>query len=298
MAVLNRKFQVMGCPCEIILEAEQDKLSSVADLAIVEAKRFEKKYSRYREDSVVSAINRAAGVERVNIDEETHLLLSYAETCFLESNGLFDITSGVLRKVWHKEMVSMPDTETLQHILQTVGWEHVDRTSSTIFLTKPEMEIDFGGFGKEYAADAMASLIRQHGVAHGIVNLGGDIVVLGPHLSGAAWQIGITHPTVAGDAIATIAIESGAITTSGGYERYFEVSGKRYSHLLNPKTGRPVDGLLSVSVTAKHCLVAGSLATIAMLNDSKNGLAWLEDAGQPFLAFDKHLAPFGSLRDL
>jgi len=137
------------------------------------------------------------------------------------------------------------------------------------------MEIDFGGFGKEYAADRAAALLERDGAASGIVNLGGDLRVLGPRPDGSAWSIGIQHPRAPGSTIASIRLARGALATSGDYERFFEVDGKRYCHILNPATGWPVQGWQSISVVAPLCVAAGAMSTIALLH---------EDAAPAFLA--------------
>ena len=127
------------------------------------------------------------------------------------------------------------------------------------------MEIDFGGIGKEYAADRAATVCAEQGIANGLVNLGGDVRAIGPQPDGTPWRVGIRHPRREGAAIATVLLSAGAVATSGDYERYFEVDGKRYCHILDPRTGQPVAHWQSVSVVAPLCVVAGSCATIAML---------------------------------
>ncbi len=148
------------------------------------------------------------------------------------------------------------------------------------------MEIDFGGFGKEYAADRAAATLLSHGVRHGFVDLAGDVVVTGPHPDGTPWSLGIRHPRVEGGVLATLPITSGAVATSGDYERFLIFEGRRYTHILNPKSGQPVQSFQSVTAFAPTCLVAGTLTTIAMLRGEKEGAAWLEDSGAAYLAVD------------
>jgi thiamine biosynthesis lipoprotein len=131
------------------------------------------------------------------------------------------------------------------------------------------MELDFGGFGKEYAADRAATLLMGAGFASGFVNLGGDIRLLGPRPDGSPWTLGIAHPRVAGGVIAELALTEGALATSGDYERYLEHAGQRYCHILDPHTGWPVSHWQSVSVVAPACLAAGALSTIAMLKQAQ-----------------------------
>ena len=147
------------------------------------------------------------------------------------------------------------------------------------------MEIDFGGFGKEYAADRAAAALLAQGIESGYVNLSGDVHVLGPKADGAPWGIGIQHPRDPRKVIATIPVHRGGLATSGDYERYFEQDGKRYCHILNPHTGMPVNHWQSVSVLASTTLTAGSLCTIAMLKEA-DALSFLEQAGAVYLALD------------
>ena len=163
------------------------------------------------------------------------------------------------------------------------------------FLPKPGMEIDFGGFGKEYAADRAAAVLMSYGLHHGFVNLGGDVVVTGPQANGEPWRLGIRHPRQANEVIAGLPISSGAVATSGDYERFLEFDGRRYSHILDPQTGRSVHGLQSVSVIAPTCLVAGSISTIAMLKGDVDGRNWLETSGCQYIAVSTDSKVFSNL---
>ena len=270
---------------------------AAAKLCQHEIKRFEKKYSRYRPDSVTSKINRAAGQAPLTIDSETAAILTYAAVCHEQSGGLFDITSGVLRLVWRRGRTTLPDRTELKTCLAKVGWDKVRYSDDEVFLSLPGMELDFGGVIKEYAADAAAVIARNAGIRHGMINLGGDICLVGPQANGEPWVVGIVHPREPGSAIATVPLLEGALTTSGSYERYFEIEGKRYCHLIHPRTGWPVEGLLSVSVAAGQAIVAGSIASIALLQPPAAGLAWLARCGVPYLAIDEQLKCYGHLMD-
>ena len=292
----QHKFHAMGCPCECRFYAHSPvSIQIAADACIAEARRFEQKYSRYLADSVTSQINQSAGLHSVTIDPETAAILAYAGVCYDLSSGLFDITSGVFRQVWHREMTALPQEDDLAACIAKVGWRKVELTGDEIYLPITGMELDFGGVVKEYAADALAALARSHGIDHGLINLGGDICIIGPRPDDEPWSIGITHPTLENCAIAMIELHEGALTTSGGYERYFDIEGVRYSHLINPKTGFPVESLLSASVSAPQAIVAGSMTSIALLQDESAGIAWLEDCDVPFLAVDQNLDCHGHL---
>jgi thiamine biosynthesis lipoprotein len=201
------------------------------------------------------------------------------------SDGLFDATSGTLRKAWDFRAKRLPDAGQVLALLPLVGWQHVRWKDRRIELPIAGMELDFGGFGKEYAADRAATLLQQHGVRHGMVNLGGDIRLVGPRPGDAAWALGVQHPREERRMLATLSLGAGALATSGDYERFFELDGVRYCHVLNPRTGWPVQGWRSVSVVAPACLAAGALTTIAMLKGD-DALAFLAGQKVGYLAVD------------
>ena len=282
----------MASPCEIRLAglpiADAEPL---ADAAIAEIRRIEAKYSRYRQTSLLSQINAAAGHanETIEVDDETAELLNFAAKLFALSDGLFDCTSGVLRRAWDFKSARLPEAARLDAILPLVGWQHVAWDGKKVSLTRTGMELDFGGFGKEYAVDRAATLLEASGVKHGFVNLGGDVRAIGPQLNGAAWQIGIRDPRAPAAepdrCFASLPLIHGAIATSGDYERFIEVDGKRYCHILNPKTGWPVSHWRSVSVVGTVCVLAGALATIAMLKGLDAG-DFLQTEGVSYLLND------------
>jgi thiamine biosynthesis lipoprotein len=280
-------FEAMASDCEVRLAAcDQDHADTLAQAAIDEVRRIEAKYSRYRDDTIISRINRQAGGVAVALDAETEALLRYAATLYDSSGGLFDITSGVLRRAWDFRSALVPDAQALAPLLELIGWPKVQFADHLLRLPAAGMELDFGGFGKEYAADLAAGALQALGVRHGYVNLGGDMVVIGPQPDGAPWMIGIQDPRKADGVAASIPVVSGGLATSGDYERYFDANGRRYCHLLDPRNGMPVSFWRSVSVLAPAAIAAGSYATIAMLMQ-EDGLAFLEASGLAFLAIDQ-----------
>jgi thiamine biosynthesis lipoprotein len=190
-----------------------------------------------------------------------------------------------LRKAWDFKSGKLPSEAQLQDLLARIGWEKLDWQRPWLAFTVPGMELDFGGIGKEYAADRAATLCYEQGFCHGLVDLGGDIKVIGPPADGTAWQVGIQHPRQAESLLVALEVKHGAVASSGDYERCIVIKGRRYSHLLNPKTGWPTQGLVAVSVIAPQCLVAGSATTIAMLQEDA-GKAWLENLGLPHVWMD------------
>jgi thiamine biosynthesis lipoprotein len=276
-------FTAMASPCELRLYALSQELADrAAESAIAEVRRIEQKYSRYREDSALSVINRAAGGTAVAIDSETFGLLSYADSAFQQSGGLFDITSGVLRRAWDFKSGSLPAEADLQALLNIVGWNKVELTNSQVRLSQPDMELDFGGFGKEYAADTAARICLDVGIQHGLVDLGGDIRVIGPHPDGSAWRLGIRDPSNLERAKLMVPLKSGGLASSGDYERFMIVAGQRYSHILDPRNGWPVqNSFRSLSVVAPLCLLAGTAATIGLLKGAAQAPDWLAQLALP-----------------
>ena len=286
MALARFRFRAMGSPCELQLGGGSRKaLEEIARRCTREVARLELKYSRYREDSLASAINRSAGDEKgVEVDEETAALLDFAATAHAQSGGRFDPTSGVLRRVWDFRSSKLPDPAALAEIRALVGWSKLRWERPRIVLPLPGMQLDFGGFVKEYAADRVASLCREASLASGLVDLGGDLAIVGPRPDGAPWIVGIRNPRRPIEAIARIAISSGGIATSGDYERCMIVDGVRHSHLLDPRTGESFrGGPASVSVTAPLCLLAGAATTIAMLHAEDESRSFLAQLGLPHL---------------
>jgi thiamine biosynthesis lipoprotein len=277
--------------------ADEARARNAIDAAIADVMRIEAKYSRYREDSVTTSINRAAGHGEVTIDAETSALLRYADQCHALSGGRFDITSGVLRRAWdfRRDPPRVPGAEEIDALRELIGWQHVQWSETAVALAKPGMELDFGGIGKEYAADRAATILVERGVAHALVNLGGDVRAIGGQASGAPWHIGIRHPREPEPAvIASVDVTQGAIATSGDYERYFEHAGRRYCHVLDARTGMPVGAWQSISVAASLAIVAGSCSTIAMLLEG-DAVAFLEAQGVAWLGIDAQGTRCGTL---
>jgi thiamine biosynthesis lipoprotein len=297
MQRVEHSFKAMGGPARLRLEVNDPAVAEDAvAAAVAEVERLEQKYSRYREDSLTTAINNAAGSgSTVPIDEETAGLLNYADTVWRESGGLFDLTSGVLRRAWDFKSGRPPEQAEIQTLLPLVGWDSVQWSGDGVSLPRAGMELDFGGCVKEYAADSAAAQLRRQGVSAALVDLAGDMVAIGAPAGSAGWPVGIRHPAERDSAIAGVSLPEGGLASSGDYERCLEIDGKRYGHILNPRTGWPVAGLVAVSVLAQQCLVAGSSATIAMLKPRDEALEWLGGLGLPFLAIDADFQCHGTL---
>lgn len=287
MQTFSIEFNAMGGRCEIKIAADNDMAAHrVAMDAISEVRRIEHKFSRYRTDSIVSRMNASAGKNWIDVDEETSSLLSYANEVYLSSEGLFDITTGIVTRAWNFRDGIIPSENQLRALLQRTGWEKVQHANCRVYLAEQGMEIDFGGFGKEYAADRAAGVLLASGAQHGYVNLGGDMRFIGPQPDGSPWQIGIQDPRDQDKTIASIPMYGGAIATSGDYERFFEINGKRYCHIVDPRNGEPVTFWRSISVLAPLAITAGSCSTIAMLKQ-QDGIDFLNRTGMRYLAVDQ-----------
>lgn len=219
-------FNAMGSPCELQMYAgHAGEAEALANAAIAEARRLEARYSRYRPDSLLSEINRvAARVGRVAVDEECAGLIQYADARFQQSDGLFDITSGLLRAAWRFDSGAPPAPETIAALLARIGWHKVVWRAPWLEFP-PGMEIDLGGVVKEYAADRLATLCWNAGARHGVVNLGGDIRAIGPHPDGTPWCIGIQHPRRRDTVMHTLDLSLGGIASSGDYEAAWSWTG-------------------------------------------------------------------------
>jgi thiamine biosynthesis lipoprotein len=285
MALHRYRFRAMAAENEVqVHAASADRAAECASCAIAEVARIEAKYSRYRPDSVVSRINANAGGKPVTVDDETLQLLAYAGACHEQSGGLFDATSGVLRRAWRFDSGRVPAEEELAPLLPLVDWDAVEIDGHQVRLARSGMELDFGGFGKEYAVDRAARVLAECGAQAALASLAGDLCIVGAQPDGAPWRVGVVHPRKAERAIASIPVSSGALATSGDYERFIEVGGVRHCHILDPRTGRSARGFQSVTVHAPSCLVAGSATTVAMLKGRDAGLEWLDGLGLPYLA--------------
>ena len=270
-------FRAMATPCEVRLESDDEDLALRVAIAVEnEARRIETKFSRYKSDSVVGRINASDG-KSVAVDAETEHLLNFADKCFAISDGLFDITSGVLRRIWQFDGSDrIPTARQIASTTELVGWRKVRWEASAIVL--PEgMEIDLGGLAKEYAVDKALAAVREITSQPALVNFGGDLRVSGPRRGGVRWKVAIESVESSGQVAGILELADGAIATSGDARRFLLKNGVRYGHILNPKTGWPVkQAPRSVTVTAATCVEAGMIATLAVLQ-GRRAEAFLKD---------------------
>jgi len=291
-------FQAMGSFCEIqFLELSRIEARKQIRKLVGEVVRLEKKYSRYNPDSLLSEINAMAGNRLgIRLDAETRSLFDHALLRYEESNGLYDVTAGVLRRAWDFASGKVPSQTEIDRLLAHIGFHKLEFSGSRLVLPAG-MEIDFGDIVKEYAADSTARLARSLGIESGLVNLGGDFAVIGALPVDRPWPIGVIHPDDGKHMMARLNLKQGGLATSGDYERCFVHQGKLYSHILNPKTGWPCDGLRAVSVCAETCTVAGSVAAIAMTKPEPGGIAFLQERGleHTYMTIDERIGGQGYL---
>jgi FAD:protein FMN transferase len=276
--ILAACFDAMASPCEVLLETDdQPRALHLGRMAAAEALRIEAKFSRYRDDSVIGRINRSGGVAQA-LDPETAGLMDFAARCHQLSGGAFDVTSGVLRRIWRFDgRGRFPAPEAVTALLRNVGFDKLAWRSP--WLTVPAgMELDFGGIGKEYAVDRVLALISQEFPGAALVNFGGDLAA-GQAPVGAPWSVGVERPGSDRDARLLLDFTRGGLATSGDTHRYLVHDGERYSHILDVRSGYPVRGApRSVTVAAATCVEAGLLATLAMLQ-GEQAESFLADQG-------------------
>lgn len=274
-------FNAMASPCEVLIETDDSRLASdITAIVAGEAWRIEQKFSRYRKDNILYKIHHANG-KKIKVDEEFSLLLNFSQQCYELSDGLFDITSGVLRRIWTFDgSDKIPTDKQCKALLKQIGWYKVNWQPP--YITLPGgMEIDLGGIGKEYAVDKAGQLAASATDCPVLINFGGDLFATKPPHSRESWQVGIE--SIGGsDKSALINISTGGIATSGDANRYLERNGRRYSHVLNPKTARSVTNApSSVTVASPSCIEAGFLSTLAMLQ-GKEAESFLQAQGVLF----------------
>jgi FAD:protein FMN transferase len=269
------QFTAMASPCEVLLDTrDPQQARRLGGIAAAEAWRIERKYSRYRDDSVVAGLNRSAG-QPVQLDAETAQLLQFAAQCHELSDGAFDITSGVLRRAWRFDGTGrVPDAAQIEALLRHVGFARLVFADGTLAVPAG-MELDLGGIGKEYAVDRALALVAGQFDGAALVNFGGDIAANRAPRDGP-WQVGVERPEVQGQARLLLDFSRGGLATSGDTHRFIEHAGTRYGHILDVRTGWPVRGApRSVTVAAASCVEAGMIATLAMLQgaDAEDFLA-------------------------
>lgn len=273
----KRVTTLMGSRFEIIIVARDSaNAEKCIDNVIQEISRIENLISEWRPGTQIAEVNRNAGIRPVKVDIEVFELTQRAIHFSEISNGAFDISFAAMDKIWRFDdsMTEMPSREMVKKSVEKVGYRNImlDSIHSTIFLKLTGMKIGFGSIGKGYAADRGRQVMWEQGVAAGIVNASGDMTTWGLQPDGSDWKIGIANPFDTDSLLSLITLKDAAVTTSGSYEKYVEFNGKRYSHIINPKTGYPASGLTSVTVTGPNAETANGFSTSIMVLGKKKGL--------------------------
>lgn len=273
----KRTLKLMGSIFDITVVAEDSIEANVyIDIAITEISRIEKIISSWDENSQTSEINRNAGIKPVKVDTELFNLIERAIGISKLTDGAFDISYAAMDKIWKFDgsMKKMPTEEEISNSVALVGYKNIilDKNNGTIFLKNKGMKIGFGAIGKGYAADMSKQLLISKGVVAGIINASGDMNTWGKQPDGSEWKVAITNPLNKNKAFALLPISNAAVATSGSYEKYVEFDGKKYTHIIDPRTGYPATGIISVTIFAPKGELADALATSVFVMGIEAGL--------------------------
>lgn len=277
---VTRSALLMGGNFDITIVAKDSQTAHQnIDTVIAEISRIEYLISDWKPTTQVSQVNQNAGIQPVKVDKEVLELTERAIKISELTNGAFDISFAAMEKIWRFDgsMTELPSREAVRKAREKVGYRNIiiNKDSSTIFLKLKGMKIGFGALGEGYAADRCREMMIARGITAGIVNATGDIQAWGEHPDGHPWTIGVNDPFNSGELIAAIPVE-GAVTTSGSYEKYAFINGKRYAHIINPATGYPATGLVSVTIIGPHAEFSNALSTSIMVLGKKAGLKLLK----------------------
>ena len=262
----KRKLSMLGSPLEITVVAKDTiQGNQYIDLAITEVKRIEYLISDWIPSTQISQVNKNAGSKPVKVDKEVFDLVGRAIKVSQITSGAFDISYASMDKIWKFDgsMKAMPTEEAIKKSVSKIGYKNIilDSKAQTIFLKNEGMKLGLGGIGQGYIADKVKELLFSKGCTSGIVNVSGDINAWGRQPDGNPWTVGIVNPLNKNKVFATFPLEDSAVETSGNYEKYVIFNGIRYSHIIDPRTGYPAQGVVSVSVFAKQTEIADALAT-------------------------------------
>jgi thiamine biosynthesis lipoprotein len=259
----------------VLVENDTVQAQRYFQLVIDEIERIENLISEWRPNTQISEVNQNAGIRPVKVDREVFELTRRAIHYSRLTEGAFDISIAALDNVWFFDgsMEQLPSDDVIRNSVQHVGYQHIilDSVNSTIFLEKKGMKIGFGSIGKGYAADKGRELLQSLGVVGGIVNASGDLAAWGMQPDKRPWKIGVSNPFKVHKMIKVLKLRYGAVATSGSNEKFVEIDGKRYSHIINPKTGWPSTGLTSVTVSGSSAEFANFLSTSIMVLGNQHG---------------------------
>jgi FAD:protein FMN transferase len=274
----KRVLRLMGNRFEISVVSEDEQWANdLIDAAIAEIRRIEDLLTTFKETSQTNEVNANAGIRPVKVDKEVFDLIARSIRISDLTQGSFDITYGSIDKqLWNFDttMKALPDKETAKQMVRLINYKNIvlDEKEHTVFLKEKGMRMGFGGIGKGYAADKAKLLLQQNGVESGVVNAAGDLITWGAQPDGKPWTVGIADPNSSHHPFSYLNISGMAVATSGNYEKYAVIDGKRYSHTIDPKTGYPVGGIKSVTIICSSAELADALATPVTVMGIKVGL--------------------------
>lgn len=279
--LLKRQVTLMGSVFQFTL-VDRDSLSATKhiDQVIAEISRIEDLISEWKPGTQVSEVNRNAGIKPVKVDPEVFELIRRAIRYSKMSKGAFDISIASMDIIWKFDgsMTTMPEEAVIEKSVENVGYEHIvlDTVNYTVYLQRAGMKIGFGSIGKGYAADKGRELMKAAGVKNGVLNASGDIATWGEQPSGKPWNIGVSNPFKRHKVVKVLKMRDAAVATSGSYEKYAEINGRHYSHIIDPKTGYPSSGLISVTIYGPSTEFANALSTSIMVLGVQEGLKLLK----------------------
>lgn len=277
----KRVLKLMGSRFEItVVASDASQADTYIDAAVSEISRIEKLISSWDHNSQTSRINSQAGMEAVRVDTELYGLIERAIKISKLTQGAFDISFASMDRIWKFDgsMTEMPSREAIASSVAKVGYQNIilNPQDHTVFLKIPGMKIGFGAIGKGYAADRAKALLRGMGVSGGIINASGDLTTWGTQFDGSDWMVAITNPLNKNHVFSWMPIIESAVVTSGNYEKYVEFDGIRYSHIIDPRSGYPSTGILSVSVFTKNAELADALSTSVFVMGLDAGLDFID----------------------
>jgi thiamine biosynthesis lipoprotein len=278
LSLYKQSMKLMGNHFEITVVGDNETWANEKiELAVNEIKRIEKLLTTFSEDSETNLINNNAGVTPVHVSEEIILLIERALRISSVTQGAFDISYGSVDKsLWNFDttMSALPNVELAKESVKLINYKNIiiDKTAGTVFLKEKGMRIGFGGIGKGYAAEKAKALMQVQGVESGVVNASGDLTTWGNMPNGEKWTIGIVHPEMANSVFSYMNVSDLSVATSGNYEKFIVIDGKKYSHTINPKTGLPVTGIKSVTIVSTNAEVADAMATPVMIMGIEAGM--------------------------
>jgi len=275
--VQRRTTKLMGSRFDITVVAQDAATANhYIDKAIEEITRIEALISSWNPTSQTSKINKNPGLAPVQVDQELIELIERCITVSKITDGAFDITYASIDKVWQYDgsMTKMPSKEAIQNSVAKIGYQNIvlDKKAQTVFLKQKGMRIGFGAIGKGYAADKVRSMLKKDGVTSGIINAAGDLTTWGKQPDGTDWMVGITNPLNKDNIFSWFPVVNAAVATSGNYEKYVTFDGVKYSHIIDPRTGYPSTGILSVTIFANSAELCDALATSVFITGVETGL--------------------------